>query len=219
MTNTMWKTLSVAAMCGVLTIAGCKVTHDNSNGDKRVSIEAPGASIHVDKNGGEKKVSVETPGASVHVDTSTTASETGIPLYPGAQAKQGSGDDKHRAHVNVDTPFLKVKVVALRFTSEDTPEKVLAYYRKKLENYGPVIECQGGSSQDVELGSGRGFDSPVTCGKKSPMIAGQISLKVGTEGNQHVVAVKPSGSGAEFSLVYVHLGNNKGDPSGGKQPS
>ncbi|HVJ04086.1 MAG TPA: hypothetical protein VM578_00290 [Candidatus Saccharimonadales bacterium] len=188
----------MAIACGVLTLAACKVSHEN--------------------HGDNEKVSVEAPGASVKVDTETTANDSGIPLYPGAQEKQGSGDDKGRANVNVSTPFLKVKVVALKFTADDPPEKVLAFYRSKLGSYGNVVECKG-KAQDVEIGSGRGPDSPVTCGKDQAH-GDEVRLKVGTEGNQHDVAVKPNGKGSEFELIYVHLGNTKNDDSfGGKQPS
>ncbi len=198
MKTKMLRAVGLAIACGALTLAGCKVSHEN--------------------HGDNEKVSVEAPGASVKVDTVTTANDSGIPLYPGAQEKQNSGDDKGRAHVNVSTPFMKVNVVALKFTTDDPPEKVLAFYRGKLGSYGNVVECKG-KGQDVEIGSGRGLDSPVTCGKVHAH-GDEVSLKVGTEGNQHHVAVKPNGKGSEFELVYVHLGSSKNDDNfGGKQPS
>ena len=198
MKTKMRQAVCLGIACGALVIAGCKVSHED--------------------HGDNAKVSVEAPGASVKVDTVTSENDSGIPLYPGAQEKQNSGDDKGRAHVNVSTPFLKVKVVALKFTTDDPPEKVLAFYRGKLGNYGNVVECKG-RGQDVEIGSGRGLDSNVTCGKEGSH-SDEISLKVGTEANQHQVAVRPSGKGSEFELVYVHLGNSKNDDNfGGKQPS
>jgi hypothetical protein len=30
-------------------------------------------------------------------------------------------------------------------------------------------------------------------------------LKVGTEGNQHIVSVKPNSNGTRFALVYVRM--------------
>jgi len=199
MRTKMLRTMCVVGVCGaLLAVAGCKISKQGSGDDQKVSIEAPGA--------------------SVHVDTATTANDTGMPLYPGAQEKKKTGDDNGHAHVNVSTPFLKVKVVALEFTSDDAPEKVLAFYRAKLGNYGSVLECRG-KGQDVEIGSERGLDSPVACGKQGKS-SDEISLKVGTEGNQHVVSVKPNGKGTEFGLVYLRLGGTKNDDDfGGKQPS
>jgi hypothetical protein len=198
MKTTLQQATWVAVGCGALMLAACSISEKGSGGDKQVNIEAPGA--------------------SVHVDTGATANDSGIPLYPGAQEKHGTVDDKNRAHVNLNMPFLKMKVVALKFTSGDAPEKVLAFYRNKLGMYGTVVECKGGG-QDVEVASGRGLDSPVQCDKSSHH-SDEISLKVGSEGNQHVVSVKPSGKGSEFSLVYLHLSNKKNDDDySGRQPS
>lgn len=200
MTTRILPTVCTLAVCGVLIVAGCKISHSDTGGDTKVSIEAPGA--------------------SVKVDTATKANDSGIPLYPGAQEKPNAGGDngKGRAHVNVDTPFLNVKVVALQFTSDDAPEKILAFYRNKLASYGTVLECKG-EAGDVQLGKTHGtLNAPVTCDKEHGS-AGEISLKVGTEGNQHMVAVKPSGKGTEFALVYIRLGTGKNDDYSGKQPS
>jgi hypothetical protein len=176
-----------------------------------------GCTITKQGNGADDKVSIEAPGASVKVDTGTAANDSGIPSYPGAHEKPAKGDDKSRAHVNVNTPFVKVKVVTLTFISDDAPEKVLAFYRNKLGSYGTVLECTSGT--DVELGNGRGLKSPVTCGKGNGD-AGETSLKTGTEGNQHVVSVKPNGKGTEFELLWVYVGGKKDDDDfGGKQPS
>jgi hypothetical protein len=38
-----------------------------------------------------------------------------------------------------------------------------------------------------------------------------VELKVGTEGNQHIVAVKPNSRGTRFALVYVRTHTGKDD--------
>ena len=91
------------------------------------------------------------------------------------------------------------------------------FYRDKLGSYGTVLECKGGG-QDVEVGSGRGLDSPVKCDKMSGA-HDQLTLKVSTEGNQHVVQVKPNGKGSEFSLIFIQINGKGEDDYGGKQPS
>lgn len=185
-------------LCGALMLAaGCRFSKEGSGENERVRIEAPGG--------------------SVKVDTGITANDSGMPLYPGARAKRDERDEKSRAHVKLEVPFLNFTIVSLKFTTDDAPEKVVAFYRGKLSSYGTVLECKG-SGQDVEVESGRGMDSPVTCCKLHS--SDEISLKVGTEGNQHVVQVKPSGTGSEFGLVYVHMGHKKSDDDyGGRQPS
>ena len=198
MTTRMLQVLCVTTIMGaVLTITGCTISKEGTGGDKKVSIDVPGASIKVDK--GDKD------------------NDSGMPLYPGAQQVAATGDENGRAHVNLDTPFMNLKVVKMKYTSDDAPDKVLAFYRNKLGGYGTVLECKGG--EDIEVGSGRGLDSPVKCSKLQGH-TGEMNLKVGTEGNQHLVSVSPSGKGSSFTLVYVHLSKGKNDDDyGGKQPS
>jgi len=198
MKTRMLPALCVTIIGWTLAMGGCSVSKQGSGDDKRVSIEAPGTSIQVDK--------------------SKTSNDSGIPLYPGALEKLShGGEGGNRAHVNLSMPFLKVKVVKMKFTSEDPTDKILAFYRDKLGSYGTVLECKGGG-QDVEVGSGRGLDSPVKCDKMSGA-HDQLTLKVSTEGNQHVVQVKPNGKGSEFSLIFIQINGKGEDDYGGKQPS
>jgi len=37
-----------------------------------------------------------------------------------------------------------------------------------------------------------------------------VELKVGTEGNQHMVSVEPEGKGSDFTLVYVMTRGKEG---------
>lgn len=195
MTTKMLRAICVATIGGGLLIAGCKISDEGSGADKKVSIEAPGASVKVDAG---------------------AVNDSGMPLYPGARPESDSADDNSGANVNVSTPFLRVKVVTLKFLSDDAPEKILAFYHGKLRHYGPVLECRGAEA-DVQLGSK--LDKPVSCGTDRGK-SSEVSLKVGVEGNQHYVWVKPHGAGSEFELVYLHVGGGKNDDDfGGRQPS
>ena len=189
----MVRAVGVAAVGGVLLLAGCTGSKQGSGEDKRVRIEAPG----------------------VEVDDELSASDSGMPVYPGARENR-NGKDK--ARVNLSLPFVKLKIVKLKFTSDDAPAKVVAFYRDKLGSYGAVLECKGGG-QDVDVGGGHGLDSPVKCDK----VFGnryETTLKVGTEGNEHAVQVRPEGKGSEFTLVYIQLRKGAGDGDfGGKEPS
>ena len=186
-----------------------------------------GCSISKQGSGEDKKVSIDVPGASIHVDKSIKANDSGIPLYPGAKPAQSTGDEGSRAHVNLDMPFMKLQVVKMKYTSDDAPEKLLAFYRDKLGAYGTVVECKG--DDDIEVGynfsdnKSRDLNSPVDCGHvaaASKVKAGEITLKAGTQGNAHLVKVTPNGKNTSFSLVYIHVGDSKTDDDfGGKQPS
>ena len=45
---------------------------------------------------------------------------------------------------------------------------------------------------------------------KAAIGSGGVELKAGTKGNQHIVALKPHGSGTEYAIVYVST-HGKGD--------
>ena len=162
-----------------------------------------GCSVHASKSGdnGNKDVDIRSPFGSISVHAGgTEAKDTGLPPYPGARPSKGDHDDSDNANVNISGPMFGVKVAVQSFETDDSPDKVLSFYQKPMEKYGKVIQCSGGSS---------GFshhhekDAPVSCDNSSHDY--DKELKVGTEYNQHVVAVKPRGSGSKFTLVYVRV--------------
>ncbi len=166
-------------------------------------------SIHAskDERGEAKKVDIKTPFGGLHVNAENVdPKDTGIPVYPGAQPVKETEHDSKSANVNIESPFFSLKVVALKYHSDDSPAKVLDFYRDKLKSYGSVLECKGveGSVNTTKPGESK----ELTCGNDERAhidITGReaVELKVGTTDRQHVVAVKPSGSGSDFSLVYV----------------
>lgn len=171
-----------------------------------------GCSVHTserrDANGKSENVDIRTPFGSISVnENSTDAKDTGLQLYPGSRPKN-SRDNQHSANVDISSSMMGVKVVARQFKSDDPPDKVLAYYRKQMDKYGNVIQCSGHFNDKGFTYHKRDFDEPVSCDGSDSNKAEQ-TLKAGTESNQHVVAVKPSGSGSEFALVYVRLWNGK----------
>ena len=52
-----------------------------------------------------------------------------------------SGNDKS-ANVNISSFGFQLKVVALEYESDDTPDKLIAYYRDQLKKYGNVPEVE-----------------------------------------------------------------------------
>ena len=172
----------------------------------------PGCSINVkDKNkDGESRVDIKTPMGDLHVNEQPDVKETGLTVYPGAKpATKDSSSDKKSANVNISAGGFSLKVVAAEFQSDDPSDKILAYYNKELQHFGKPIECHGrwsGGGFNTELGKKNG-SKPVSCGTHES--GESIELKVGTDDNQHVVAVKPDGKGTRFALVYVraHTGS------------
>jgi hypothetical protein len=173
----------------------------------------PACSVNVkDKTkDGDARVDIKSPVGDLHVDAQPDIRDAGLTVYPGAKpAPKDSGEDKKSANVNLSLPGFELKVVAAEFLSEDAPDKVMAYYTKELQRYGKPIECHGswhGGDVHAEADKKKG-SKPVSCRDSGG--GDSVELKVGTEGNQHIVAIKPDGKGARFALVYVrtHTGSD-----------
>jgi hypothetical protein len=164
-----------------------------------------------DKNG-ETHVDIKSPVGDLHVSEQADIRDSGLTLYPGAKpAPKDDSDDKKSANVNLSLPGFSLKVVAAEFTSDDAPDKIVAYYDKELRRYGKPIQCHGDwSGGHVQSSPGKEEGSkPVSCSDAGS--GNSVELKVGTEGNHHVVAIKPNSSGSRFALVYVrmHTGSDK----------
>jgi hypothetical protein len=167
-----------------------------------------GCSISTEEGEKGKKhdVDIHTPFGSLSVrEGSTDVKDTGLALYPGAQIKKDSDDESRSANVEITSSLFGVKVVALKFESNDAPDKVLAFYRNELGKYGNVVECTGGFD-----GSHRHEgNAPVGCDATGSGHGYREELKVGTENKQRIVAIKPSGNGSEFALVYFRSSEGK----------
>src|SRR5271166_1757085 len=105
----------------------------------------PGCSVNVKKeqNGEDKQVDITTPVGGIHVSKDASAGDVGLAVYPGARLKQkdSSGDDKS-ANVNISGFGFGVRVVALEYESDDSPAKLVAFYRDQLKKYGSnILEC------------------------------------------------------------------------------
>lgn len=190
-----------------------------------VLIALGACNVHVDKDdkGGDKRVDISTPMGNLKVrNDNVTAQDTGLPVYPGAEVKPRNEHDDNKANVNIDTPFFGLKVVALTYTSKDDQDKVLGWYRDRMKSFGHYVECKGPAVHNKGGSHGKDdLQKPVSCdsdvefnGEKSQAIVrsgDSVELKAGTNGNQHIVSVKPGDKGSEFSLVFVRVRGGKED--------
>ncbi|MGH9501373.1 MAG: hypothetical protein ACRD20_00835 [Terriglobales bacterium] len=173
----------------------------------------PGCSLNVKKDGEgkEKKVDIETPLGALHVRNDADARDVGLAVYPGARRKEKSGNGQETgAHVNISTSLFGVKVVAMEYTSDDPPDKLVAFYKDQLKKYGSVLECHTDKSHTSATTEHDDSDSgKLKC--EDDQNGKTIELKVGTEQNQHIASIKPAddGKGSDFALVYVQMRHGK----------
>ena len=169
-----------------------------------VALLLPACSVNVKKeqNGEDKQVDIDTPVGGIHVSKGANVADLGLAVYPGARLKQKdfNGEDKS-ANVNISGFGFGVKVVALQYESDDSPSRLVAYYKDQLQKYGHVLECHTRHlDMDTDMKGSDHGSHELTCEGTS---GDNIELKVGTRENQHIVAVEPEGKGSTFSLVYV----------------
>jgi hypothetical protein len=174
-----------------------------------------GCMIHTEKgaNGEDKNVQVDTPFGGIHVNTDqTTASDLGLPVYPGAQTVRD--DDKHKsADVRLGFGEWELRVRAVSYATPDTKEKVTAFYKKALGRYGDVIACQG----NAPVGTPTKTSEGLTCDEdKNPKVQidqgdygtgkGGLELKAGSKRHQHIVGFEnPKDGKTRFALVALDL--------------
>ena len=109
--------------------------------------------------------------------------------------------------MNIASSLFGMKLAVLKYETSDPPDKVLDFYRKQMSRYGNVLVCNGGFNMSFHH---HDKDSEVTCDDHGGSGRSyKQELKVGTENNQRIVAVKPSGKGTEFVMVYVRAHDEK----------
>src|SRR5581483_1261957 len=168
-----------------------------------------GCSVNVKKDGEgqDKKVDIQTPVAGLHVSSNPDVEDTGLPVYPGATRKPKKECDSEEtgANLNIATSFFGLKVVAVEFLSQDSPDKVMAYYKDKLSKYGQDLEChkrKGGGGVSVNSRDGDDSkDRELKC--EGDNTGNVIELKVGTQEKQRIVSIEPKEKGTDFALVFV----------------
>jgi hypothetical protein len=146
----------------------------------------------------------------LHLGADADAKKIGVPLYPGARLKTHDSDSD-QANLSVLTEAFGMKLVVANYVSDDDPAKIVAFYRNKLKKYGKVLECHSEKhGGDVSVDDNKRADRELKCEQDSGPVT---ELKVGSEENQHLVAVeaREGGRGSEFALVYVHTRGKMGD--------
>lgn len=177
--------LLAAVLCGVLSLEGFSVTgQEKDNSGVNVTVTS--------KDGSE---------AGLMISAQATAKEAGLPLYPGSKPSKEDGDGSAAAKLGLWGSSFGFKLVVLKMESSDSPEKVAAFYQKALAKYGTVLNCSDPSKTQGDKDKGDS-SKKLTCGDDKPDAGGMI-FKAGTKEKQHIVGVKPYGTGSAFQLVYI----------------
>jgi hypothetical protein len=179
-----------------------------------LTLSASTARAQQDNGSDDKHLDVRSSAGDLHVGNDADVRDIGLPVYPGARLKRDD-DGKNSANVGIFTAAFGMKLVVLNYDSDDSPDKVIAYYRDKLKKYGKVLECHTNEhGGDVHVNAGKNDSNGSAAVKCEGDNTGSvIELKVGTQDRQHLVSVESSAknSGSTFALVYVHMRGKQGD--------
>jgi len=160
-----------------------------------------------DKGGVSVTIQGKDTDAGLVIKTQATAKEVGLPLYPGSRPHKDDKDDSSGANLGLWGNTFGFKVVALKMESDDSQDKIAAFYQKALGKYGKVLDCTNNSGGSEDKDSDK-----LSCDNDHPDAGGRL-FKAGSKHKQHIVSVKPGAHGNEFDLVYLEVrGDNDKSP-------
>lgn len=189
------KLITLTLLATTLVVTGCSVQQKGSSDNADVKIKTPFG------------------GMKVKTNDAVVASETGLPVYPGATPVKKEGQDDGAADVDMSFGSFHLRVKAISYRTPDSPDKVIAFYRKSMAHYGDVIECKdyrpvGSPTRTAEcLTCEDEKDNHVVVTNKQ--MHSEIELKTGSKTHQHVVSIDAQVDGAKFGLISLDL--PKGD--------
>ncbi len=187
-----------AAMAGVMSMMGCHVESGKRGDGKNVNISTPFGGLHVRTN-----------------DASVLES-IGLAAYPGATPVK-KNKDEDSADVDMHFGSFQLRVKAATYHTDDSMDKVEAFYRNDLKRYGDVVACRGNKAVGEPTRTMTGLSCQdsnhrhISVGDSDTN--NEFHLKAGSPSHQHIVGLKPDQGGTQFALVVLDLPTDAADES------
>lgn len=181
----------------LFSVAGCTVISSSDDSD------------HKDKKTAgkqEKNVEITTPLGGLKVRKEVNLKELGLTPYPNARLlpDEGESDGNNHGNVSISTPFFGLKVMAVKYESDDASEKIVDFYKKDMERYGKVLPCKGPGHGTHADGKDDDFTLKLNCDDVNGE-SKSTTLKGGEGSSQHIVVVEPQDKGTQVSLIYIQM--------------
>jgi len=141
-------------------------------------------------------------GFGLHASDNANVGQIGLPFYPGAQRRHDKEGESPAANFGLWGGSFGIRLVVIKYRSDDPLNKVSEFYRDAMARYGPVLDCSHIDATPKSVG-----DDPVTCDKDDTK-PGQVTLKVGRDSDQRVVSLKSAHGETQFDLLRIRV---KGD--------
>lgn len=152
--------------------------------------------------------------AGIDVRTQPRIEETGLPLYPGAIVERSERNEKGREELNDGVNFdlwfggFGLKLVVVKLKTDDSAEKVSAFYRNALTKYGEILDCGSNdrkAARRSERRAASNISDKLTCDDLHTIKAkhgeGEF-YKSGVKQKQYGVAIQSTSDGTTFQLLH-----------------
>jgi hypothetical protein len=146
----------------------------------------------------------------LHANKHASAAEIGLPAYPGATLAKETDND-NTADLGFTFGDTHFRIMVAKYLTADSPDRVLAFYRKPLSRYGEVLECDHGKP----VGELTVAQSGLTCSEQKEggltvtdhgLSTDGHELRVGSPHKFRVVCIDESHpQSTRFWLVYIEL--------------
>ena len=146
----------------------------------------------------------------LHANKQVSATEIGLPTYPGATLAKETDDD-NTADLGFTFGDTHFRIMVAKYLTTDSPGRVLAFYRKPLSHYGEVLECNDGKP----VGAPTVAQSGLGCSEQKEggltvtdhgLSSGGHELRAGSPHQFRVVCIdKSHPQSTHFWLVYIEL--------------
>ena len=146
---------------------------------------------------------------ALHANSHASAADIGLPAYPGATLYKDTDNDSG-ADLGLTLNDLHFSLLAVNYVTSDSPDKVLAFYRKPLSRYGEVLECDHGKP----MGNLTVTRSGLTCGhvQVNTDSSTDREIRAGSPQKYRIVGIDASQPGStRFGLVYLDLPKDSSD--------
>lgn len=154
---------------------------------------------------------------AVHANSHATAADVGLPAYPGATLYKDPNNKNNDSSADIGFTFgdFHFSILAVSYVTGDSPEQVLAFYRKPLSRYGEVLECDHGkavgklttTSTGLTCSNDHGGHVQVNSSENS---SDDHELRAGSPHKYRIVGIDESPAGkTHFGLVYLELPKDK----------
>ena len=147
---------------------------------------------------------------SVHASSQVTPAAIGLPVYPGAKLAAKHGDEDAAFDIGFAFGDTRLRMEGISYESDDSPDRVLEFYRKALSRYGDVLECDHGRAVGSLSVTSSGLQCSDKKGGENVNFNGRLDsskdhdLRAGSPGEFRIAGIDGSDTrSSRFVIMYL----------------